>query len=66
MTVKVQDISQEEVLAHKLALVGRILQMGFEQATKHMYGHDLAYMKEIEFEDPRKVMNDLHDELVSL
>ena len=66
MTVKVQDISQEEVLAHKLALVGRILQMGFEQATKHMYGYDLAYMKEIEFEDPRKVMNDLHDELVSL
>lgn len=66
MTVKVQDISREEVLMHKIALASRIMRMGFEAAITHVYGEDRLYMKEIEFQDPRKVINDLNEQLLNL
>lgn len=66
MTVKVQDISREEIITHKIALAGRILRMGFEKAIIHIYGEDYKFMKEIEFRNPREVINELHDELVNL
>ena len=61
---KPMHINQHEETAHKLMLIGKVLRLGPEKAREHLYGKDLAFLKEIEHKNLEKVKEELLKEML--